>query len=291
MGHCASRLRRRFNKECVSSFLWIVKTPWWGIGKVTSGRETLLLLCSLHIQPSRDPACWLPEREGRKRLCFLWSDKKMGTSHWALICFCWVGLWRFAKAMHMCSLLTLYCSGSWTAWFKCCGALWSAAVTFTPWTVRLLLCRFTFLRFPRNPPFFVFRTGSEVWKFLKWCEPPRNVKLPSTADEEECGRILVTSIPWCYWFPVFWGKSCSMCSRIWAVWFLPARHFFVTFDQQSLRPFPHNILKSCFGKPHYYMSPMMQVKALFLRLWSPTENVCVQTEKYFEKAMSIPKPK
>lgn len=63
------------------------------------------------------------------------------------------------------------------------------------------------------------------------------------------------------------------------------------FDQQSLCPFPHNILKSCFGKAHYYMLPMMQVKVPFLRLWSPTENVCVQTEKYFEKVMLIPKLK
>lgn len=65
------------------------------------------------------------------------------------------GLWRFAKVMPMCSLLTLYCSGSWTVWFKCRGAFRSAAVTFTPWTVRLLY-RFTFFCFPRNTPFLFF---------------------------------------------------------------------------------------------------------------------------------------
>lgn len=159
--------------------------------------------------------------------------QKMGTSHWALICFCWVGLWRFAEVMHMCSLLTLYCSGSWTVWFKCCRAFRSAAVRFTPWTVGLLFYRFTFFCFPRNPQFLFFVPDQRFGNSLNdvnpsECETPQYSWWRRVRKNTCHLNSLVLLIS------RFWGKSCSMCSRIWAVWFLPASHLISNHDVRFL---------------------------------------------------------
>lgn len=185
-------------------------------------RYTFVAMLFTHLTQARP--CMLAAWEGEQEVfVFFMIRQKMGTSHWALICFCWVGLWRFAEVMHMCSLLTLYCSGSWTVWFKCCRAFRSAAVRFTPWTVGLLFYRFTFFCFPRNPQFLFFVPDQRFGNSLNdvnpsECETPQYSWWRRVRKNTCHLNSLVLLIS------RFWGKSCSMCSRIWAVWFLPASH-------------------------------------------------------------------